>query len=109
MAIQVTGLFKNPQTQQLFSNPKLEMNPHLSYRGQIKLQVDITSDFNGSISYEDIDKNQLIYNEEITDPYTQIIDALEDYVIEKLSPFNPECIFIKDGEITQEENLEENE
>jgi hypothetical protein len=110
MAIQVTGLFKNPQSNQLFLNPKLELNPHLSYRGQIKLQVDIVSDFSGSFTSEDIDKNTLVYNHDIIDPYTQIIDALENYVILRLSPFNQECVFIKDSDvIIEEENNLENE
>ena len=95
MAIQVTGLFQNPKSKQLFQSPKLELVPHLAYRGVIKMDVHITSDFNGTIGYENIDRDTLQYDIEITDPYNQLIDALETFVIQDVSASNPDCTFEK--------------
>lgn len=93
MAIQVTGLFKNPSTGQLFQSPRLELVPHLEYRGVIKMDVHIISDYNGTIPFENIDKSILQYDSEITDPYTQLINALETFVIEEVSKVNFDCTF----------------
>lgn len=97
MAIQVTGLFKNPKTGQLFQSPKLELVPHLTYRGEMSMDVNITSDYAGAIPYDKIDRTLLSYNPDILDPYDQLIDALETYVINDLSTSNPDCIFTRDS------------
>lgn len=106
MAIQVTGLFENPKSKQLFQSPKLELVPHLTYRGKIKMDVHIISDFKGTIGYENIERSELQYDSEISDPYTQLIDALETYVIEHLSQTNPQCTFEKN--VIFEEEIEQN-
>lgn len=95
MAIQVTGLFQNPNSKQLFQSPKLELVPHLTYRGVIKMDVHIVSEFNGTIGYENVDRDTLQYDIEITDPYSQLIDALETFVIQDVSISNPDCTFEK--------------
>jgi hypothetical protein len=109
MAIQVTGLFENPKSKQLFQSPKLELVPHLTYRGEIKMDVNVISEYSGTIGYENVDRNILQYDTEITDPYAQLIDALETFVINDVSPFNPGCTFVKDSEIEEEEVEEEEE
>lgn len=96
MAIQVTGLFKNPKTGQLFQSPKLELVPQLTYRGVISMDVNIVSEYTGAIPYENVDRSSLTYNLEIVDPYNQLIDALETFVIQDVSVSNPDCIFFKD-------------
>lgn len=101
MAIQVTGLFKNPRSGQLFQSPKLELVPHLTYRGIITMDVNIISEYRGAIPYENIDRSSLTYNAEIADPYNQLIDALETFVIQNVSVSNPDCIFVKDIEIIE--------
>lgn len=103
MAIQVTGLFQNPQSKQLFQSPKLELVPHLTYRGVIKMDVHIISDYKGTIGYENIDRDILQYDTQITDPYNQLIDALETFVIENVSTSNPDCTFEKGAQFTQPE------
>ena len=95
MAIQVTGFFENPKTKQLFKSPKLELVPHLTYKGGLRMDVHVKSEYRGIISYDNINKNLLNYSPEITDPYTQLIDALEVYIINDLSTSNPECTFEK--------------
>ena len=41
---------------------------------------------NGAIGYENIDKSILTYDPAITDAYSQLIDALDTFVIEKYTP-----------------------
>jgi hypothetical protein len=101
MAIQVTGLFQNPMTGLIHQSPKLKLIPHLRYAGIIDLNVHITGHLQasiphstanlhvvGSIPYSNIDRATLIYNPEITDPYNQLIDALETMVIANLQDAN---------------------
>ena len=86
MAIQVTGLFQNPSTGLIYDSPLLTLTPHLIYAGQIKMDVFIAN--NGAIGYENIDKSTLTYDPAITDPYSQLIDALETYVIDNVKDAN---------------------
>jgi hypothetical protein len=104
MAIKVTGLFQNPKSKQLFQSPKLELVPHLTYRGKIKMDVHIVSDYRSTIGYENIDRDILQYDTQITDPYSQLIDALESYVINDLTSSNFYCIFEK---VYTDENINE--
>ena len=82
MAVQVTGFFQNPQTGLIYESPLLTLVPHLQYAGQIAMDVFIAS--NGAVGYQSIDKSTLTYDATITDAYTQLIDALDTYVINNL-------------------------
>ena len=96
MAVQVTGLFQNPTTGLIYESPLLTLVPHLIYAGQIKMDVFVAN--NGAIGYENIDKATLTYDSSITDPYSQLIDALETYVIDNVkdaNPINQEATFAK--------------
>lgn len=86
MAIQVTGFFQNPATGLIYQSPKLTLVPHLEYAGVINMDVHIGN--NGTVPYSSIDRNILIFNPEITDPYNQLIDALETMVINNLKDAN---------------------
>jgi hypothetical protein len=86
MAVQVTGFFQNPQTGLIYESPLLTLVPHLQYAGQIAMDVFIAS--NGAVGYQSIDKSTLTYDAAITDPYTQLIDALDTYVINNLQNAN---------------------
>jgi len=86
MAVQVTGFFQNPQTGLIYESPLLTLVPHLQYAGQIAMDVFIAS--NGAVGYQSIDKATLTYDPTITDPYTQLIDALDQYVIDDLKDAN---------------------
>ena len=86
MAIQVTGLFQNPISGLIYQSPLLILIPHLEYRGTINLDVHISN--NGTIPYSNIDLTSLVYNTDISDPYTQLIDALETMVLENLQTAN---------------------
>ena len=86
MAIQVTGLFQNPTSGLIYQSPLLTLTPHLEYRGIINLDVHISN--NGTISYSNIDPASLVYNTGISDPYMQLIDALETMVLENLQTAN---------------------
>ena len=86
MAVQVTGLFQSTSTGLIYQSPLLTLVPHLAYAGQIKMDVFIAD--NGAIGYENIDKSTLTYDPAITDAYTQLIDALDQYVIDNLKDAN---------------------
>jgi hypothetical protein len=60
--------------------------PHLTYAGAIKMDVYIAD--NGAIGYENIDRATLTYDVAITDPYNQLLDALETFVIAILQDAN---------------------
>lgn len=87
MAIQVTGYFQNPQTNLIYDSPLLTMVPQLLYADGLELIINIGD--NGNICYRNIDKNTLTYDISITDPYSQLIDALDTYSIEMLQNTNP--------------------
>ena len=86
MAVQVTGLFQSTATGLIYQSPLLTLVPHLAYAGQIKMDVFIAD--NGAIGYENIDKSTLTYDATITDAYSQLIDALDTFVIENLQDAN---------------------
>ena len=86
MAVQVTGFFQNPQTGLIYDSPLLTLVPHLQYAGQIAMDVYIAN--NGAVGYQSIDKATLTYDAAITDPYSQLIDALDTYVIDNLKDAN---------------------
>lgn len=86
MAIKITGFFQNPQSGLIYDSPLLTLVPHLTYAGGISLDVNINN--NGCIGYQSIDRSTLAYNTSITDPYSQLIDALQTYVINDLQNSN---------------------
>ena len=96
MAVKVTGFFQNPQTGLIYDSTLLTLVPHLQYAGQIVMDVFVAN--NGAVGYQSIDKSTLTYDATITDPYTQLIDALDTYVIDNLkdaNPINSASIFAK--------------
>jgi hypothetical protein len=86
MAVQVTGLFQSTATGLIYQSPLLTLVPHLAYAGAIKMDVYIAD--NGAIGYENIDKSTLTYDATITDAYSQLIDALDTFVIDNLQNAN---------------------
>ncbi len=105
MAIQITGSFKNGYAS--YENPQLQLVPHLTYRGKIAMDVNITVPVHvttgiqsGSIAYPQVgaipmypENSQLIAPETPVDPYSDLIYSLETYVINNLSGSNPDCTF----------------
>ena len=88
MAVQVTGFFQNPQSGLIYESPLLTLIPYLQYAGQLTLDVFIAGT-GGVVGYSNIDKNTLIYDASITDPYSQLIDALDHFVIDNLKDATP--------------------
>ena len=88
MAIKVTGLFQNPQTNLIYQNPLLQLVPVLNYPGVLNLEVSVTSPdaSGGGIMYYNIDKTTLSYSG--SSPYESLIYGLEEYVINNLSGSN---------------------
>ena len=86
MAVQVTGLFQNPQTNLIYESPILAMIPQLLYADRLELIISIGE--NGNIVYRNIDKSTLTYDTSITDIYSQLIDALDTYAIDMLQNAN---------------------
>ena len=97
MAIQVIGLFQNPQSKLIYQNPILKLVPHLQYPG--KLSMDVLIDASGSIGaigFNNVDKNTLTYISASTNPYDSLIQSLENYVIGQLqnsTSFNSSASF----------------
>ena len=87
MAVKVTGLFQNPATGLIYESPLLTLVPHLEYAGVINMDVHISN--NGTVPYSNVDRTTLTFNTEITDPYNQLIDALETMIINNLQTANP--------------------
>ncbi|CAB4138376.1 hypothetical protein UFOVP331_11 [uncultured Caudovirales phage] len=81
MAIQVTGLFINPQSSLIYNSPTLTLVPHLMNPGLISLDVMING--RDCIGYNNINRNILEYGD-ILDPYDNLIEALKKYVIQDL-------------------------
>lgn len=90
MAVKVTGLFQNPQTDLIYQNPILGLVPHLEYPGLMNMDVKIfpsgSSDVKGMLGFSNINKDLLTYPAE--PPYDALIYALEEYVITNLSGSN---------------------
>jgi hypothetical protein len=98
MAVQVTGFFQNPQSGLIYESPLLTLVPHLQYAGQIALDVLIigAGGPTGAVGYQSIDKSTLTYDATITDAYSQLIDALDHFVIDNLkdaTPINSNSVF----------------
>lgn len=89
MAIKVTGLFKNPQSGLIYENPTLILIPHLEYANKINLEVFIDAQlYVNVIHYPDLTKDSLTYDPSITNPYLQLINALETVVINNVQNAN---------------------
>lgn len=84
--IKVTGYFQNPASGYIYDSPTLSLVPHLECAGVISLDVFIDEN-KGTVPYQNI-RQDLVYNDLIIDPYDKLLDALEVYVINKLSSPN---------------------
>ena len=105
MAIQITGSFKNGYAS--YTDPQLQLIPHLTYRGTIAMDVNIViptyvtdSLGTGSMSYPQVgaipmypSTSELTYPKTKMDPYSDLIYSLETYIITQLSGSNPDCTF----------------
>ena len=88
MAIQVTGLFKNPTSNLIHESPSMKLVPIFSFRGKLDLDVHIKDFGVDTIVYKSIDRGLLQYDSNIIDPYDKMISALENYVIDNLKTVN---------------------
>ncbi len=88
MAIQVTGLFKNPTSNLIHESPSMKLVPIFSFRGKLDLDVHINDFGVDTIVYKSIDRGLLQYDSNIIDPYDKMISALENYVIDNLKTVN---------------------
>jgi len=89
MAIKVTGLFKNPQSGLIYEDPTLILIPHLEYANKINLEVFVnTQHYVNVINYPDLNKDSLVCDPSITNPYLQLINALETVVINDVQNAN---------------------
>jgi hypothetical protein len=88
MAIQVTGLFKNPTSNLIHESPSMKLVSIFSFRGKLDLDVHIKDFGVDTIVYKSIDRGLLQYDSNIIDPYDKMISALENYVIDNLKTAN---------------------
>jgi len=101
MAIQVTGLFKNPTSQLIHESPLLKIVVALEYKGGLKVDVLITSTDGtprDTVVYPYLNRTLLTFDPSIVDPYSSLIHALETFLIAQLqfaNPINSESIFTR--------------
>ena len=98
MAIKVTGTATLGGAT-YYKDPELTLVPHLVYRGMLHVDVNVLADVNGvkmqigARPYQNIDTASLNYPTQSVDPYTDLITALESYIIADLTQSNPDCSF----------------
>jgi hypothetical protein len=102
MAIQITGSLQVGSA--YYKDPIIELIPHLSYRGGLSMDANVCSPIidpeTTLTSYTQVTTipyypatSELDYPTTPTDPYSDLIYALETFVIENLQPINPESTF----------------
>lgn len=91
MAIQVTGLFKSPTSNLIHESPLLKINAHLSYKGDLMVDLFVTSSdgiCRDTVVYPNLNRETLTFNVNISDPYDQLINGLETFLITELQTSN---------------------
>ena len=102
MAIQVTGSLQVGLA--YYKDPIIELIPHLTYRGMVAMDANICAPSinpeTSSSYYTQVSTipyypqtSELQYPTTPVDPYSDLIYALETYVIENLQPTNSGSIF----------------
>jgi len=98
MAISVTGSLKVGYAS--YSNPQIQLIPHLTYRGMIAMDavIVVITDASGSTSPVTTipyypNTSELSYPVQKVDPYSDLITSLDQYVITQLTGSNPDCTF----------------
>jgi hypothetical protein len=102
MAIQVTGSLQVGLA--YYKDPIIELIPHLTYRGSIAMDANICAPSinpeTSSSYYSQVSTipyypqtSELQYPTSPVDPYSDLIYALETFVIENLQPFNSGSTF----------------
>lgn len=102
MAIQVTGSLQVGLA--YYKDPIIELIPHLMYRGGLSMDANVCAPAinpeTQSPYYIQVTTlpyypatSELNYPATKVDPYSDLIHALETYVIDNLTPNNPDCTF----------------
>lgn len=98
MAISVTGSLKVGYAS--YTNPQIQLIPHLAYRGMIAMDavIVVITDASGSTSPVTTipyypNTSELSYPAQKVDPYSDLITSLDQYVITQLTGSNPDCTF----------------
>lgn len=102
MAIQVTGSLQVGLA--YYKDPIIELIPHLMYRGGLSMDANVCAPAinpeTSSSYYTQVTTlpyypavADLQYPAIPTDPYSDLIWALEKYVIDDLQPNNPDSVF----------------
>jgi hypothetical protein len=98
MAIKATGMIKVGGLT-YYKDPELTLVPRMPYRGKLVLDVNVFVEKDGSkiqvnaFPYQEINATTLTYPTPAIDPYTDLVKALEAYVVADLSQTNPEATF----------------
>lgn len=102
MAIQITGSLQVGLA--YYKDPIIELIPHLMYRGDLAMDVNVCAPAinpeTSSSYYTQVTTlpyypqlSELNYPSTLTNPYSDLIYALETFVIEDLQSTNPESTF----------------
>lgn len=92
MAIKVTGIFENPQSNLAYKSPLLELVPHMLPYGKIAIDVNIIVDDKqvGAIGMP-VERQALTYDTKIEDGHDRLFAALQTHVLNELKVLAPEC------------------
>ena len=105
MAIQVTGFFPNPNNDSYVKDAVITLNVKqvpmgkLNVECQLCVEKEVTNPGNvvsmqlmqvSSFTINDIDRTGLTFNSDLTDPYEQLLDGVQTYLISKFEEENPD-------------------
>jgi hypothetical protein len=96
MAIKITGMY--PLNGTYAKDPVLSLVPHLTYANNLTLDVFVNNQDSetkelsqiGCVGYNSIDINSLDYPEDEPNGYTNLIMALNEYVVNDIKTKYPE-------------------
>lgn len=105
MAIQVTGFFPNPNNDSYVKDAVITLNVKqvpmgkLNVECQLCVEKEITDPGNvvsmqlmpvSTFTINDIDRTGLTFDGSLTDPYEQLLDGVQTYLISKFEEENPD-------------------
>lgn len=88
--IQVTGLYPS-KTGLIFDNPTLQIEFHGIPLGGLAIDISVLNTEGNNVGFLkfSINRNELVYDPQINDPYDSLITALQENIIQQMQLNNP--------------------
>lgn len=108
MAIQSTGFFPNPNNDSYVKNAVITLNVRQVPMGKLSVDCNLCVLKNvqnpggqtslqlmqvSMFSVNEIDRTELSFDAALTDPYEQLLDGVQDFLIAKFTQENPDVTF----------------